>query len=347
MQPINTALCSFGMSGWVFHAPFIHMHPWFNLYAVLERTKNIAEGKYPAVKTYRNIDEMLADENVELVIANAPNATHYEFAKKSLLAGKHVVVEKPFTIEIEEAEELIALARQQKKVLSVYHNRRWDSDFKTVQKIIESGSLGEIVEAEFHYDRFKEDLSPKLHKEIPGPGTGALYDLGSHLIDQALTLFGMPQAVFADIFIMRPVSKVDDYFELLLYYPKMRVRLKSTYVAREVVPSFVVHGSKGSFLKSRADVQEAMLQLERSPKQEDWGTENENDWGLLHTEKDGKIIRMQTPSEHGNYIDYYHDLYGAIRKGKTAPVTAEDGLKVIKIIKAAFKSNDEKRIVEL
>jgi predicted dehydrogenase len=347
MQPINTALCSFGMSGWVFHAPFINIHPWFNFYAVYERTKNLAAEKYPAVKTYRNIDEMLADENVELVIANAPNATHYEYAKKSLLAGKHVVVEKPFTIEIEEAEELIALAKEENKVLSVYHNRRWDSDFKTVQKIIQSGSLGDIVEAEFHYDRYKEDLSPKLHKEIPGPGTGALYDLGSHLIDQALTLFGMPQAVFADIFIMRPISKVDDYFELLLYYPSMRVRLKSTYVAREVVPSFVVHGSKGSFLKSRGDVQEAMLQQEISPKNEDWGSESENDFGLLHTEKDGKIIRKHIPSEQGNYLDYYHDLYAAIRKGKPAPVTAEDGLNVIKIIKAAFKSNEEKRIVEL
>lgn len=347
MQSINTALCSFGMSGWVFHAPFINIHPGFNFYAVYERTKNLAEKKYPPVKTFRHLDEMLQDNNIDLVIVNTPNATHYEYAKKALLAGKHVVVEKPFTIEINEAEELIEIARQQQKVLSVYHNRRWDSDYKTVKKVVEEGWLGNIVEAEFHYDRFKEDLSPKLHKETPGPGTGALYDLGSHLIDQAVTLFGMPQAVFADIKIMRPVSKVDDYFEVLFYYDNLRVRLKSTYVAREIVPSFVVHGSKGSFLKNRGDVQEAMLQSEASPKSESWGTESEADWGLLNTEIKGKIKREYIPSEHGNYIDYYHDLYSAIRRGKPAPVTAEDGLNVIKIIKAAFKSNDEKRIVQL
>lgn len=347
MQPINTALCSFGMSGWVFHAPFINIHPCFNLYAVFERSKDLAKQKYPGIITFRSLDDMLADENIELVIVNTPNATHYEYSKKSLLAGKHVVVEKPFTVEPQEAEELIALAKKQNRVISVYHNRRYDSDYKTVYKIVNEGALGEITEAEFHYDRYKEELSPKLHKEIPGPGAGALYDLGSHLIDQALHLFGMPSAVFADIVIMRPVSKVDDYFELLLYYENKRVRLKSTYVAREAVPSFVVHGSKGSFLKPRGDVQEAMLQQEVSPKSDHWGRENENDWGLLHTEKNGKIIRAHIPSEEGNYLDFYHDLYGAIRKNKALPVTAEDGLNVIKVIKAAFRSNEEKRIIEL
>jgi len=175
MQPINTALCSFGMSGWVFHAPFIDIHPGFNFYAVYERTKNLAEEKYPAVKTYRCLQEMLQDPLVELVIANAPNATHYEFAKLALLAGKHVVVEKPFTIELEEAHELLAIARSTGKVLSVYQNRRWDSDFKTVKEVIEEGLIGKVVEAEFHYDRFKDELSPKLHKEIPGPEPVACY----------------------------------------------------------------------------------------------------------------------------------------------------------------------------
>lgn len=347
MRPVNTALCSFGMSGWVFHAPFIHVHPGFNLCGVLERTKNLAVEQYPYVTTYRTLDELLADEKIELVIVNTPNATHYEYTKRALEAGKHAVVEKPFTIDIAEAEELISLAARQQKVLSVYHNRRWDSDFKTVKKIIDQGLLGKIVEAEFHYDRYKEELSPKLHKETPGPGTGALYDLGSHLIDQALQLFGMPQHVFADIQIMRPVSKVDDYFELLLYYPQLRVRLKSTYLAREAVPSFVVHGSKGSFLKPRGDVQEAMLQAMRSPKEENWGTEQEQDWGLLHTETNGKVIRDHIPSEQGNYIEYYHDLYAAIRKNKPAPVTAREALNVIRIIKAAIQSNDEKRIIAL
>lgn len=347
MQPINTALCSFGMSGWVFHAPFIHAHVGYNFYAVLERTKNLAQEKYPAVKTYRSLDEMLSDSNIELVVSNAPNATHYEFTKKALLAGKDVVVEKPFTIETDEAEELIELAQQQRKVLSVFHNRRWDSDFLTVRKIVSEGSLGDIVEAEFHYDRFKEELSPKVHKETPGPGTGALYDLGSHLIDQALHLFGMPQAVFADIAVMRPISHVDDYFEVLLYYPTLRVRLKSTYVSREAVPSFVLHGRKGSFLKSRGDVQEAMLQQNLTPTTEGYGVEKEEDHGLLHTEVNGELLRKRVPSEHGNYMNYYDQLYKAIRNGESLPVTAQDGLNVIRIIKAAFRSNEEKKVIAL
>ncbi len=347
MQAINTALCSFGMSGWVFHAPFIHVHPGFNLYAIYERSKNLAQQKFPSIKTFRNLDEMLADKKVELVIVNTPNATHYDFAKKALLAGKHVVVEKPFTVEVPEGEELIDLAKQQNKILSVYHNRRWDSDFKSVKKIVEMNCLGNIVEAEFHFDRFKEELSPKQHKETPGPGAGVLYDLGSHLVDQALTLFGMPQAVFADIQIIRPVSQVDDYFELLLYYSNLRVRLRSTYLARETVPAFILHGSKGSFIKPRGDVQEAMLQKEVSPKTENWGIENENDWGLLHTQREGKIIRSHIKSEQGSYMDFYNDLYAAIKNNTQAPVTGEDGLNVIKIIKAAFRSNEEKRVIQL
>lgn len=347
MQTINTALCSFGMSGWVFHAPFIHLHQGFNLYAVYERSKNLAQEKYPGIITYRSLDEMLADENIDLVIVNTPNATHYEFAKRSLEAGKDVVVEKPFTIEIEEAEELIALAKKQDKILSVYHNRRWDSDFLTVRKVIEQKLLSDVVEAEMHYDRYKEELSPKLHKETPGPGTGALYDLGSHLIDQAILLFGMPKAVFADIAILRPISKVDDYFELIMFYDDKRVRLKSTYVAREPVPSFVIHGSKGSFLKSRADVQEAALQSMNVPGNGNWGREPDAEQGLLHTQHNGQLIKEHIPTEQGNYMYFYDALYNAIVNKTQPAVTAEDGLNVIKLIKAAFKSNNERRVVEI
>jgi len=216
MQPINTAICSFGMSGWVFHAPFISTHPGFNFYAVWERSKNLAQEKYPEVKVYRTLEELLADDKVELVVVNTPNTTHYDFAKQALLADKHVICEKPFTATVAEAEELIEIAAKQHKQLSVFQNRRYDSDYRTIKKVLDEKLLGDIVEAEFHFDRYKEELSPKQHKETPIPGTGCLYDLGSHLIDQALQLFGMPQAVFADIAVMRTVSKVEDYFELLL-----------------------------------------------------------------------------------------------------------------------------------
>ncbi|HEX2684904.1 MAG TPA: Gfo/Idh/MocA family oxidoreductase, partial [Ferruginibacter sp.] len=222
MQPIKTALCSFGMSGWVFHAPFIHLNKGFELYGVYERTKNLAAERYACIKTFRTLEAMLADDAIELVIVNTPNYTHFEFAKLALLAGKHVVIEKPFTNTVAEAEELIALAEKQSKKISVYQNRRWDSDFKTVQKVVRQKLLGEIVEAEIHFDRYNEELSYKLHKETPGPGAGILPDLGPHLIDQALQLFGMPTAVFADATNLRPISRVEDYIELLLFYKNLR-----------------------------------------------------------------------------------------------------------------------------
>lgn len=346
MKPINTALCSFGMSGWVFHAPFLNINPGFNFCAVWERTKNLAKKKYPGVKTYRTLDDMLADDSIELVVVNTPNYTHYEYAKKSLEAGKHVVVEKPFTITVKEGNELIELAKKQDKKLSVYQNRRYDSDYKTIKKVLAQNILGDLVEVEMHFDRYKEELSPKLHKETPGPGSGSLYDLGAHLIDQALQLFGMPQKIFADIQAMRPISKVDDYFELLFYYRKMRVRIKSSYTVREVLPGYVFHGLKGSFIKPKTDVQEEMLQAGNIPGI-DWGKEPESQKGLLHTEKNGVVIREYIKSEQGNYNEYYDGIYEAIRNNKPLPVTAEEGVNVIKIIEAAYNSNATKKVVDL
>ena len=345
--PIKTAICSFGMSGRVFHSPFLSVNPNFNFYAVWERTKNLAEEKFPNVITYRSLEKMLADELIELVIVNTPNYTHYEYAKKALEAGKHVIVEKPFTINTKEAEELIALAKKQNKILSVYQNRRYDSDYKTVKKVLDEKLLGDVVEAEIHFDRYREELSPKKHKETPGPGAGVLYDLGSHIIDQALQLFGMPEKLFADIRIIRPLSKVDDYFELLLYYPNLRVRLKASYLVREALPGYIFHGMKGSFIKAKTDVQETMLQAGNMPGGKDWGTEPENEKGLLHTEIDGKEVKEYITSEQGNYGDYYQAIYDAIRNGKPNPVPPEEGEGVIKIIETAFESSKIQQVIKL
>ncbi len=347
MPPIRTAILSFGMSGRVFHAPFLHLHTGFELYGVWERTKSESLAFYPEIKIFRSLEELLADDSIELVIVNTPTATHFEYTRKALEAGKHSVVEKAFTTTVAEAIALEKLAMQKNKQLSVFQNRRWDSDFKTVAKIIHEGWLGEIVEAEIHFDRFKEELSPKPHKEIPGPGAGILNDLSPHLIDQSLSLFGMPTSVFADLRITRPGSKVDDYFEILLYYPGLRVRLKSGYQVKEPLPAYIMYGRKGTFLKSRADVQEINLMVNQKPNTTDWGTEPVSEQGLLHTEKEGKLIREKVPTLQGNYYDYYDGVYQAIRHDKPMPVTASDGVHVMQIIEAAFKSNAEKKVIDL
>lgn len=346
MQVINAALCSFGLSGRVFHAPFLTVHAGFTFYGVWERNKNLAAQKYPDVKVFRSLEEMLADKKVELVIVNTPSYSHFEYAKKSLRSGKHTIVEKPFTATADQAQELVDLAKSKNVKLSVFQNRRYDSDYKTVKKVIDDGSLGEVVEAEIHYDRYNPVLSPKAHKETPGPAVGVVYDLGSHLIDQAVHLFGMPKSVFADIFSLRPASQVDDYFEILLYYTSLRVRLKSTYFAREP-QGFILHGKKGSFLKSRADVQETALQANQVPGSKDWGTEAVTEQGLLHTEENGIVVRKHIPTLQGNYLEYYDGIYDAVRNNNPLPVTGEDGVNVIRIIEAAYRSNKEKRIIEL
>ena len=347
MNRIKTALCSFGMSGRVFHAPFLHLHKGFELYAVWERSKNLASAKYPGIITYRSLEELLNDEAIELVIVNTPNFTHYEYAMTALRAGKHVIVEKPFTLTTQQADDLIKFAQQQNRKLSIYQNRRWDSDFQTVQKIVNDKLLGNIVEVEIHYDRFSEALSPKLHKEIPGPGTGILYDLGSHLLDQGIQLFGMPGSVFSDIFIARPISRVEDYMEILLFYKSLRVRLRGSYQVQEALPAFILHGSKGSFIKSRADTQEERLVKGETPDAPDWGIEPENAKGILHTEVNGKVLREYINSERGNYMVYYDQLYKALRDDGPLPVTADDGRKVIHVIEKAYQSQSEKKIVTL
>ena len=347
MKVINTALCSFGMSGWVFHAPFLRVHPGFNFYGVWERTKNLAQEKYPGVKTFRSLEELLADQNIELVIVNTPSVTHFEYAKKTIEAGKHVIVEKPFTATVAQAKELIGLAKKKNVKLSVYQNRRYDSDYKTVKKILEERVLGQIIDAEIRYDRFTPELSYKTHKETPAAAVGSLYDLGAHLIDQALQLFGMPVAISADIAINRPGSKVDDYFDLKLFYPHHRVTLKSSYYVREPLPGYVFHGTKGSFIKPKTDVQETDLQAHKEPGGDDWGIEPETQKGFLHTEADGKIIKGYVDSMRGNYGEYYNGIYDAMRNNKEVPVTAEDGMKVIKLIEAAYQSNKERRVIDL
>jgi len=333
------------MSGKVFHAPFLHVNPGFEFYSVWEREKNLASALYPGVRVCRTLEELLADPAVELVIVNTPNYTHFDYARQALRAGKHVIVEKPFSLTEAEGLELIGLARASGRLLSSFQSRRFDSDYRTVKRVVDSGVLGKIVEAEIHYDRFTPALSPKVHKETPGPGRGLLYDLGSHLIDQALQLFGDPEGVFADLFIIRDNSRVDDYMEVLLYYPGMRVRLKSSYLVREALPAYSFFGHNGTFLKTRADVQEKHLLAGEMPGGPGWGVEPESEQGLLTAEIDGKVVRERVPTEKGNYMDYFDGIYKAIREGAPLPVTAEQGVRIIRVIEKAYESLAARAVV--
>jgi len=346
MQKIKTALLSYGMSGKVFHAPFLHFHPGFELLGAWERTKKLIQNDFPEVKSYSTIEELLADD-ADLVIVNTPVETHYEYAKKVLLAGKNTIVEKAFTTTVAQAQELAAIAKEKGVKLAVFQNRRWDSDFKTVQTILSQKLLGQIVEAEIHFDRFNPVLSPKLHKETANSGAGILKDLGPHIIDQALCLFGMPKSVFADIRITREHSVVDDYFDILLYYSDFRVRLKAGFFVREANPAYTIHGKKGSFLKPRGDIQEDELKLGKKPNLDNWGTESIENQGLLHTEINGEIIKNLIPTLQGNYYDFFDGIYNSIINNTVEPVTALDGVHVMQIIEAAILSSGQKKTIDL
>ena len=347
MQAIKTALLSFGMSGKLFHAPFISVHPGFELGGAWERTKKVIKDVYPDAISYNSLEDLLADDSIELVIVNTPNNTHYSYAKAAMLAGKDVVVEKAFTTTVAEALALQELALKLNRKISVYQSRRFDSDYRTLQKILQQNLLGDVVDAEFRYDRYKPAIGPKQHKELTGPGAGLLNDLGPHLIDQALTLFGMPEAVFADVRITRPKSQVDDWFDVVLYYSSIRVRLHASNFARETHPAYMLQGTKGTFIKSRTDMQETRLLAGELPNRTDWGVEPASEYGLLHTEINGVVIKERVPSETGNYLDFYDAVYDAIRNNAPMPVTCQQATDVMRIIEASVESSNEKKVVDI
>jgi scyllo-inositol 2-dehydrogenase (NADP+) len=346
MKKIKTALLSYGMSGKVFHAPFIDLHPGFEFLGSWERSKKLIQKDYPTVKSYASIKELLADD-ADLVIVNTPVDTHYEYAKQVLNAGKHALVEKAFTTTAKEAEELKNLAQEKGLKLIVYQNRRWDSDFKTVKSVLDENIVGDIVEAEIRFDRYNPLLSPKNWKESTNAGAGILKDLGPHIIDQALTLFGYPKALFADIRTLRENSLVDDNIDILLYYSDKRVRLHAGFFNKEQFPGFTLQGRNGSFFKPRADIQEDVLKTGAKPNTADWGKEPVEKEGLLNILINGETIRKTIPTLPGNYYDFFEGVYESINFDKTEPVTADDGLKVMRIIEAAIESAKHRKVIDL
>lgn len=342
---IKTALLSYGMSGEVFHLPLLEAHGGFEVTYIGHRNpEKPVKHVYPTAKNYAS---MLEDKSVELIIVNTPNETHFPFAVQALEAGKHVIVEKPFTVTAREADQLIALAKKQKKMLTVFQNRRWDGDFLTVKKVIESKHLGKLVECEIHYDRFRNYIEPGTWKEEAKPGTGILYNLGSHLLDQVVVLFGMPRYVDARIGIQRPGGRVDDFFDIRLEYEGFYVILKSSYLVREPGPRFILHGTEGSFIKSGIDPQEQGLKEKQIPRGPQWGSEPAQEWGKLNTTLDGKRYEGPLETIRGNYPGFYENVYLAITAGHPLDVKPEEARQVIQLIELCYESNQTKRAVKI
>ncbi|SEV90028.1 Predicted dehydrogenase [Chryseobacterium wanjuense] len=351
MQLVKVGLCAFGMSGKVFHAPFLKEHPGFFMSAVVERSKEDSKEKYPEATIYRSVEEMLKNADIELVVVNTPVQTHFEYTKMALEAGKNVVVEKPFTVNVSQAEELVKLAEEKGLFLSVYQNRRFDRDYLQVQKIMSEGNVGNIKEAEIRFDRFRTEPSGKAHKENPeATGSGSLHDLGSHLVDQAVQYFGFPERLFADVFSMKGKEFANDYFEIILFYQNdLRVRLKSSVFTKEAHYAYAIHGEKGSFLQERTDNQENELVAGAVPEYgKEWTQPLKEPDGILNYLNENKETqRIFTSSEPGNYMNYYQQIYEFIVFGYALPSPAEEIIKNMKIIDAAWESSKEGKIVTL
>ncbi|CAA7601997.1 Oxidoreductase family, NAD-binding Rossmann fold [Acididesulfobacillus acetoxydans] len=322
---INVGLLGYGFAGQVFHAPLINAVPSLNMYAVVERHGDKAVRHYPGIRVYKSSQELLQDRTVDLVVVATPNSSHFELAREALMADKHVVVDKPFTPTATEARSLIELAQRQGRILSVYQNRRWDGDFRTVQALIKGGILGEILEYEVHYDRFRAEVNPEAWRESGEPGSGILFDLGSHLIDQALVLFGQPDTVTADLRVQREGGKAVDNFEIILTYPELKATLKAGMFVREPGPRFTLQGRKGSFLKYGFDPQEDALKAGQTPDAVSaWGVEAKTQWGKLNAEISGVHFVGFIETLPGSYQAFYENVSDAILHGRELRVKPEE-----------------------
>jgi predicted dehydrogenase len=344
---IKTAIIGFGLSGKVFHAPFLHTHPGFSLAKVVARHGQAAKDLYPEVKIVRDYKELLRDDSLDLVVITTPNIYHFDQAKDLLMAGKHIVVEKPMTPTSAEADELMSIAEKVGKKIFVFQNRRWDGDFMTVQQVVYQGYLGELLEYEAHFDRFAPGPRRSAWRDEPLPAGGVLFDLGSHLIDQALVLFGLPHSVFADIRWQRPESRVDDWFEVNLYYNRLKVTLKASVFVKEPGPRYILHGTRGSFIKYGIDPQEEMLKEGLMPDLAGWGREEPDYWGILNADMHGQQFYGTIETEPGNYMGFYNNVYDVITKGAEQAVRPEEARNVIRIIELAFESHRTRSIVTL
>jgi len=341
-KTLKVGLVGFGSSVRTFHAPLLAANPHYELLGFLERSKNESSSLWPGKKLWRTLEELLSQDDLDLVIICSPNSSHYSYAKQCLEAGKHVLVEKPFTIHAAEGEELIALAEEKHLVLSVFHNRRYDGDFISLKKIIQEGQLGRIVEFHSQYLRWAPEIRAKPWKEQPEIGNLLLDDLGSHLLDQALILFGEPQDLFCWMDKQRDDTRVEDSFGIIMRCGEVRVLLSAGMLVREAGPRFSVYGNRGNLLKFGLDPQEAQLKAGMSPQDPGFGMDQPEGYPLLNVvDEEQRTFRFIIPTEQGQYTQFYEDLYQAIVRGEKNPVPASEALRVMKLLEAARRSAQE------
>lgn len=338
---IRVALIGYGFAGQTFHAPLISSVPGLHLACIASSDPPKVKQDWPKVEVVP-YDKVFANTAIDLAVIATPNVTHFELAKNALNSGKHVVVDKPFTTTIAEACKLIALAARQRRLLSVFQSRRWDADFLTLRQVLASDCLGDVAYLESRYDRFRPEVK-KRWRELPGAASGIWYDLGAHLADQALQLFGEPESIYADMALQRQGSKAVDYFHVLLRYGRNRVVLHGSSLVVANGPRFFVHGAHGSYVKEGLDTQEAALKSGKKPGSAGWGKDLHK--GKLFLAQGENIRSVLVPNLAGNYRAYYESLRDAILGKAANPVPAEEALQVMKLLELAVKSSEQRREV--
>ena len=345
---IDVGLIGFGLAGRAFHAQVIRAVPGLRLAGILQRSSNEAAAQYPDVRIVRTLGELLDMKEIRLIVIATPNDSHYLLARQCFAAGRDVLVDKPFTTTVEEAISLVEYAKQEGRVLTVYQNRRYDGDFQAIVQLVASGALGRIVRFESNYDRFRPQLRPGAWREHSGPGTGIFFDIAPHLIDHALLLFGMPEALTADIRIEREGAVADDAFDLAFHYPHgLRVDLRSSILAASTRPRFTLHGTLGAFVKQTVDPQESNLRRGYIPADSAWGAEPEENWGLLTLSENGAMTHRRIPSANCDYRDFYANLRDAILGKEDLAVTPQWALDVMRLLELGRQSSAERRTISV
>jgi scyllo-inositol 2-dehydrogenase (NADP+) len=339
-EPVGVGLVGYGVSGSSLHAPLITAEPRLSLRAVVSSDPDRVHRDLPA-RVVPTVGDLLADTAIELVVVAVPNEAHAEVAGAALSAGRHVVVDKPFTVTTAEADKLIALAESRDRLIAVFHQRRWDSDYLTVRQCVDRGLLGAVNTYLARYDRYRP-IPEAQWREQARPGSGVLYDLGAHLIDQAVYLFGMPDTVTADVRAQRPGAAVDDYFHVILGYGPLRVLLHAGSLVPAPRPRFEVHGDAGSYVSGGIDSQIAALLAGRRPGDPGWGVEPPDRYGTFTT---AHGTSSAIASATGAYECFYRGMAGAVRGGGPVPVTAAEGRSTVALLERCLESSATGRTV--